>query len=166
MVRKKTTPPQKITDPLEILEKARASTNRPGRKATPGSVVPASKINPADAPGAEDDLISKDEVEEPAILPVSEEWSDLVLEDPLEILEDPVIAVELSEDPVRLYLKEIGQINLLDADSEFRLAACIEAERYIDILSQHLEAQPGNKNFYKELFSKICEDLILFWERF
>ncbi len=58
-----------------------------------------------------------------------EEWSEVPIEDPLEILEDPIIALELSEDPVRLYLKEIGQIHLLDADSEFRLAARIEAER-------------------------------------
>ena len=160
MVRKKTTPPQKITDPLEILEKARASTNRPGRKATPGSVVPASKINPADAPGTEEDLISKDEVEEPAILPVSEEWSDLVLEDPLEILEDPTIALELSEDPVRLYLKEIGQIHLLDADSEFRLAARIEAERRFLVLESQTEPHLGSDHHYEQVFRKISEDLL------
>ena len=42
-----------------------------------------------------------------------EDWGEVVAEDPLEILEDPTIALELSEDPVRLYLKEIGQIHLL-----------------------------------------------------
>jgi RNA polymerase primary sigma factor len=94
------------------------------------------------------------------------DWEDIALEDPLEILEDPVIAVELSEDPVRLYLKEIGQINLLDADSEFRLAGQIEAERYLDTLSHHLEIQADNKIFHRELFSKICEELLLFWDRF
>ena len=74
-----------------------------------------------------------------------EEWGELVAEDTLEILEDPVLAVELSEDPVRLYLKEIGQINLLDADSEFRLAARIEADRYIESLrNQLLRRQRGS----------------------
>jgi RNA polymerase primary sigma factor len=111
----------------------------------------------------------EDEIEE-QVLEIPElpnnDWGDIINEDPMEILEDPIIAVELSEDPVRLYLKEIGQINLLDADSEFRLAARIEAERYIDTLSHHIEAQPDNKNFHRELFSKICEDLIIFWERF
>ena len=64
-----------------------------------------------------------------------EDWGEVVPEDPLEILEDPTIALELSEDPVRLYLKEIGQIHLFDADSEFRLAARIEAKVRVDTLS-------------------------------
>lgn len=44
----------------------------------------------------------------------------------------PEVAAELSEDPVRLYLREIGQVKLLDADSEFRLATMIEANRLVN----------------------------------
>jgi RNA polymerase primary sigma factor len=40
------------------------------------------------------------------------------LEDPLEINHFDLVA-ELSEDPVRLYLREIGQVKLLDAAREF-----------------------------------------------
>ena len=47
--------------------------------------------------------------------------SDLIEDEPLD-LEDPVLAVELADDPVRLYLREIGQVKLLNADEEFRLA--------------------------------------------
>jgi len=43
----------------------------------------------------------------------------------------PSLAGELSDDPVRLYLREIGQVKLLDADSEFRLASMIAARRLI-----------------------------------
>ena len=43
----------------------------------------------------------------------------------------PALAGELSDDPVRLYLREIGQVKLLDADSEFRLASMIAARRLI-----------------------------------
>ena len=94
-----------------------------------------------------------------------EEWGELVAEDTLEILEDPVLAVELSEDPVRLYLKEIGQIHLLDADSEFRLAARIEAERCIELLrNQPLRRQRGS-SLSRQLFHSICEDLITSWDR-
>ncbi|MDX9866101.1 MAG: sigma-70 factor domain-containing protein, partial [Anaerolineaceae bacterium] len=72
-----------------------------------------------------------------------DDWTEETqVEDPLEILEDPSIAVELSEDPVRLYLKEIGLIDLLDADSEFRLATRIAARR---ILASVLEGSLDSK---------------------
>ncbi len=48
----------------------------------------------------------------------------------------PVGAAELGEDPVRLYLKEIGEVKLLDADSEFRLATQIEAKRQLAAFRQ------------------------------
>jgi RNA polymerase primary sigma factor len=57
------------------------------------------------------------EVEEP--LALVDESAELGAE-PID-LADPALASELSEDPVRLYLREIGQVKLLDADSEFRL---------------------------------------------
>ena len=94
----------------------------------------------------------------------SEEWSEdeTNLEDPLEILENPSIAAGLSEDPVRLYLKEIGQINLLDASSEFRLAARIEADTRIVALRSHLEqSDTPNRN----LFLEVSKDVITGWER-
>ena len=61
-----------------------------------------------------------------------------------ELLEDdelnakiPEVGTEMSEDPVRLYLREIGQVKLLDADSEFRLATQIEANRLLNALRRH-----------------------------
>jgi RNA polymerase primary sigma factor len=104
------------------------------------------------------DTETKDEVEEVVLAQSAEDWLDVPLEDPLEILEDPTIAVELSEDPVRLYLKEIGQIHLLDADSEFRLAARIEAQRYL----HNLESQTKNN---QELFEHLVTELIRAWEQ-
>ena len=52
-------------------------------------------------------------------------------------LRSPEVAAELSEDPVRLYLREIGQVKLLDADSEFRLATMIEANRLVNVFRRH-----------------------------
>ena len=77
--------------------------------------------------GFDEDLVGKQDPDDAALAQNHAEWGEVIAEDPLEILEDPTVALELSEDPVRLYLKEIGQIHLLDADSEFRLAARIEA---------------------------------------
>jgi len=71
--------------------------------------------------------------------------------------------IELSEDPVRLYLKEIGQINLLDADSEFRLAARIEADRHIETLSNHID--PDQPNRYSQVFMTVAREMSTAWQR-
>ena len=61
-----------------------------------------------------------------------------ILEDDEEItVKTPEFASEMSEDPVRLYLREIGQVKLLDADSEFRLATQIEANRLVGVFLRH-----------------------------
>jgi RNA polymerase primary sigma factor len=62
---------------------------------------------------------------------------DELLNDESLDLKDPALAAELADDPVRLYLREIGQVKLLDADSEFHLATIIEANRLILSLRRH-----------------------------
>jgi RNA polymerase primary sigma factor len=54
----------------------------------------------------------------------------------LDLLRDPRLAPEISEDPVRLYLKEIGNIELLTADQEFWLAARLDAMRRLEIIAR------------------------------
>jgi len=93
------------------------------------------------------------------------EWGDVQIDDPTELLEDPAIALELTEDPVRLYLKEIGQINLLDADSEFRLAARIEARVRVEALIKHVQPEPGQEGHFRALFIAIALDLVTSWNR-
>ena len=152
MPRKKTTP-QKSDLPVDpSLEPDELSESTPGSSLgaipTGGTVVL--------------DEILKEEAEEPGVIPPVDDWPEIALEDPLEILEDPTIALELSEDPVRLYLKEIGQIRLLDADSEFRLAARIEAERLVVSLQKLV---PENEQTpYHYMFATLIRDLYAAWE--
>jgi len=113
--------------------------------------------------GLDDEVLEKEEPDEQALIQPGEDWVEIPIEDPLEILEDPSIALELSEDPVRLYLKEIGQIHLLDADSEFRLAARIEAERRVHALIKHLGRSDSRRNH--ALYLTVIEDLRTAWER-
>jgi RNA polymerase primary sigma factor len=115
--------------------------------------------------GLEDDLLAKQEPDETSLAQAREEWGEIVAEDPLEILEDPAIALELSEDPVRLYLKEIGQIHLLDADSEFRLAARIEALVRVMTLTNHVKPAEGAEGHSRALFQGVVTDLITSWTR-
>jgi RNA polymerase primary sigma factor len=117
-----------------------------------------------------DDLLV-DEVElidepSPEVLTAeSEDWNNVVNEDSVELLHDPKLIMELSEDPVRLYLKEIGGIELLHPDHEFWLATRLEADRRIDLLSrQHPIARRGSspaRSIYRALF----EDMATAWER-
>ncbi len=88
------------------------------------------------------------------------DWGEVQVEDPRELFEDPSIALELTEDPVRLYLKEIGQINLLDADSEFRLAVRIEARVRVETLIKHIRPEAGQAGHFRALFSAISADLV------
>ena len=105
------------------------------------------------------------DVDDPLVSQMSADWGEIVVEDPLEILEDPAIALELTEDPVRLYLKEIGQIHLLDADSEFRLAARIEALVRVQTLTHHVRQAKENPEHYHALFREVISDLGRAWNR-
>jgi RNA polymerase primary sigma factor len=116
---------------------------------------------------SEEEIDQKEIPEDALPTAPGEDWgeAEIPVEDPLEILEDPSMAVELSEDPVRLYLKEIGQINLLDAESEFRLAARIEAARYINTLKKHLDPKHKGADRNVALYMAVVEDLFTSWER-
>jgi RNA polymerase primary sigma factor len=76
----------------------------------------------------EEELNLSAEPEESAA--AGEDLGELEGDKPLE-LDRAELAAELSADPVRLYLREIGQVKLLDAPKEFCLAAMIEGRRVI-----------------------------------
>jgi RNA polymerase primary sigma factor len=130
------------------------SANRPARGAKNASTV---RPNGSAARPMEDEILDKEEPDEQALIQPGEDWVEIPIEDPLEILEDPTIALELSEDPVRLYLKEIGQIHLLDADSEFRLAARIEADRRVAELGKRLPK--SDRNRHRSLYLAVIQEL-------
>jgi len=73
-------------------------------------------------------VLMGDEVADPDINVLAQQEEENLDEDVLD-LKNPQVLAELSEDPVRLYLREIGEVKLLDSDSEFRLATLIEANR-------------------------------------
>jgi RNA polymerase primary sigma factor len=143
-----------------------SSANRKTNLSSNGKKKPSAVKKVLDSNGnLDEDLLAKQEPDENSLVQTREEWGEIVSEDPLEILEDPSIALELSEDPVRLYLKEIGQIHLLDADSEFRLAARIEAEVRIETLKNHAKPDLPAVGHYRALFVGVITDLLTSWAR-
>lgn len=78
-------------------------------------------------------------------------------------LGDTEIAAELAEDPVRLYLREIGQVNLLHSDSEFRLATFIEADRLIGTLRK-LKQRKG-LTLECSIYHSLLSEMSTSWDR-
>lgn len=93
---------------------------------------------------------------------ISQPDADL-LEDVL-IEQRPEIVAELSEDPVRLYFREIGQIKLLNSDDEFRIATIIEAMRLVGTLRCH----PVRKGVLPAMgiYHSLLTELLTSWKRF
>ena len=103
-----------------------------------------------------EDAIEPDE----SLLAVSEQEEDL--EDVL-LQHSHEPAVELSEDPVRLYLREIGLVKLLNSDSEFRLATLIEADRLIGMLRK-LKQRKG-VSLASSIYHALISEVLTSWDR-
>ena len=103
------------------------------------------------------DIEEESEPDEEALSREEQDLQELVKEEPLDLLEDPVLMKELSEDPVRLYLKEIGSIELLDADQEFWLSARMEAARRIEATAQQFDKAhpPSARTIYIALLGEL-----------
>lgn len=104
------------------------------------------------------------EPDEVALSREEQDLQELVKEEPFDLLEDPVLLKELSEDPVRLYLKEIGSIELLDADQEFWLSTCMEAARRVEAIAH----QPSQKSIQPtdahQIYINLLEELRSAWK--
>jgi RNA polymerase primary sigma factor len=108
------------------------------------------------------------ELEPDADLPVEAELdlssdSDLLSEEVLDEKRHEAAAA-LSEDPVRLYLREIGQIKLLNSDDEFRIATIIEAMRLVGMFRRH----PVRKGVSAAtgIYHSLLTELLTSWKRF
>jgi RNA polymerase primary sigma factor len=113
----------------------------------------------SDAPGA---ALNGDEVGDPDIGVLVQQEEENLEEDTLN-LENPHILAELSGDPVRLYLREIGEVKLLHSDSEFRLATMIEAHRLVNSLRR----RPIRKGLTEicSVYHALVIDMIISCER-
>jgi RNA polymerase primary sigma factor len=103
----------------------------------------------------DDDVLSREE----------QDLEELTRGEPLDLLDDPGLLVELGEDPVRLYLKEIGSIELLEEDQEFWLATQIEAARRIDSLTRQHPLIRKRDDLARGLYNALYEELLTAWKR-
>ena len=76
-------------------------------------------------------------------------------------LEQDLGSVEMIDDPVRMYLREIGRVSLLKAAEERTLARRLEACKYVQELQAQMAAEEGRAprawRVIAEFLKRICE---------
>ena len=112
--------------------------------------------------GIKDLVLMGDEVGDPDISMLVQQENEILEDEPID-LKNPEVAAEVSEDPVRMYLRDIGEVKLLNSDSEFRLATIIEADRFIVTLRR----RPLTKGLSREcaIYHAILSEMHTAWER-
>ena len=118
---------------------------------------------------SQEDVLAQEEPDIDVLAIQDDELVEITQEDTMTLLNDPKLVTEISEDPVRLYLKEIGSIELLDPDREFWLATRLEGARRLDWLSlQHplakrraanQESSASGQGVYQALFEDLATSL-------
>ena len=71
---------------------------------------------------------------------------------------------ELSEDPVKLYLREIGQVKLLDSNAEFRISTVIEGWRLLSNLA--IRAERTGDASQAATYGLLIEEMLINFRRF
>jgi RNA polymerase primary sigma factor len=88
-----------------------------------------------------------------------EEWGE---PDKFEEAEPDVAEIELEEgidDPVRMYLREIGKVSLLTADDEKRLARSMEEGEYVQQLEEAHYQETGRYARGVDVLARVMRDL-------
>ncbi|MEW6716826.1 MAG: sigma-70 family RNA polymerase sigma factor [Chloroflexota bacterium] len=111
------------------------------------------------------ELFDPDEELEPAASDLNsiKEVDEMVAE--AEVVDTADFLYGIGSDPVQLYLKEIGRVELLDADSEFWLATRLEAERRMDQYLRHSTLDRSGVPLPVALYRTIFADMKTAWKR-
>ena len=114
---------------------------------------------------SEGGLDEEGEPDEEELSREEQELEELAKDEPLNILENPSLMIELSDDPVRLYLKEIGGIDLLDTDHEFWLSTRMVAARRVDTLARQHPVVRRGESLPRSIYRALYEELTTAWGR-
>ena len=105
------------------------------------------------------------EPDEDALSREEQELQKIKKEKPTDILKNPRMTVELSDDPVRLYLREIGGTDLLNPDQEFWLATQTEASRRVESLTRQHPLILKGDSLPPGIYKALYEELLTAWKR-
>jgi RNA polymerase primary sigma factor len=77
----------------------------------------------------------------------------------LEMHEDEAVEQDITDDPVRIYLHEIGRVHLLTANDEKKLARQMEEGKYIDDIKQDYAQKNGRQASGMDIVITILQNL-------
>jgi RNA polymerase primary sigma factor len=113
---------------------------------------------------SEIDLIKKTDTDsdDEILLEVEPAVEDLEPEEPAQVI-DETYEQDVGDDPVRVYLHEIGRVHLLTAQDEKKIARRIEVGKRVSRVKSILEKQ-GKRASASQVFLEIIGELGLSWE--
>jgi len=76
----------------------------------------------------------------------------------------PLGGPELTSDPVRMYLREIGRVPLLDANQEMQLAVKMTAEDYLGSIEERLAKKRKRSPMGSEVMAEVFRSLTHDWK--
>ena len=71
---------------------------------------------------------------------------------------------DISDDPVRMYLKEIGRVPLLTSGEEMRLSTRMAAENFMNKTREQLAGRQGKSPAEADILHEIYQDLTARWK--
>ena len=84
----------------------------------------------------------------------------------VEVEEEPSASLaDVSDDPVRMYLKEIGRVPLLSSDEEMRLATRMAAYEYLQRVCEQQQGRQGESPSHQDVLHQVYVDLVDSWKR-
>jgi RNA polymerase primary sigma factor len=88
-----------------------------------------------------------------------EDEEDEDLDFDLELSTDDIAEQDITDDPVRIYLHEIGRVHLLTAEDEKNLAKRMEESKYINEIRQEYTRKNGRQPSATEIMLAILQDI-------
>jgi RNA polymerase primary sigma factor len=105
-----------------------------------------------------DEELENGEIPEPDDSMLKEK-EDVDLDTDIEPPSEEIAEQDITDDPVRIYLHEIGRVHLLTAQDEKSLAKHMEEGKYIDIIKQEYIRKNGRQPSATEIILAVLQDL-------
>jgi RNA polymerase primary sigma factor len=78
----------------------------------------------------------------------------------LNIPSEEIAEQDITDDPVRIYLHEIGRVHLLTAEDEKNLARRMEAGKYLSLIKQEYVDKNGRQPSSTDMIAAMLQDLV------